>query len=720
MLFGHTKFAHHFRGLFGMKKLLACLFFTLVLFNVFASQIFAQSVTPSINVRTSFPIATDPGVPQDFHTYSQNVFIEILTSISCMLTGNDPLNPTGKCLGINPLTHKLGYVASQGGAVGIVGNMISMTFNIPVSSTTYAKDLASNFGISKTSYATVSSDTDGGSGSSGPQKFAEGYGYTGLQPVLAVWKIFRNLVYLLLVLLFIIIGLGIMFRLNIDARSVMSIQNQLPKIVIGVILITFSYAIAGFIVDLMYVFMYLIYYIFTQQTLGLDMGGLNPAYLQGTSPLGAIGGLSGASDIAFGVSGPVGHILASLFDNNFGRIIATIVGGIIGGGAGALFGPVGILVGGIVGIAAGGAAGSALLGVIGGLLAYIVITITIIWSMLRLWFLLLRSYLFFLIDVILAPFWIGLGLVPKASAGFNTWLRDIIANLAVFPATLFILLLGKILVTEFGSTGTKGSFVPPLIGNPGDASSFGPIIGLGIILLLPNVATMVRETLKAPGFKYTQAIGASLGQGQKIAGLIGGKAKEAVWKTNSRTGAAEGFKLAYQRRVQSAFQNSKLTKKVTGAKEAVARNIPFVKGKNKRNQSRRAMDNIQEEANKGNSNYVGANSKFKATTAYGGKTVKDLGNGMYEVMGDHGVPHTVRAEDMAWDRMATPSAGPTDPAAATGGVDPVATAPTPPTPTRVERIQTRLDQLISREASTPTAERIATLRGIAELEIDNP
>ena len=312
-----------------MKKIFSVLFFLFAfIFIVSPSSSFAQSPippkpalqpqTPVATVqhyqgKVAYPLNTDSDVPQNFHTYSQNVFIEILTSISCMLTGYDPLNQNGKCLGINPYTHKVGYVEGGGGAIGIVGNMISMTFNIPVSSTAYVRDVASNFGITKTSYAEI---TDEGQGGSTTVNSNIGYGYTGLKPVLAVWKIFRNLIYLLLVLLFIIIGLGIMFRINIDARSVMSIQNQLPKIIIGIILVTFSYAIAGFVVDMMYVSMYLIYYLFTQQALGADVGGLNPSYLQGTNPLGAIGGLGGASDIAFGAAKPLGNIFASLLKNS--------------------------------------------------------------------------------------------------------------------------------------------------------------------------------------------------------------------------------------------------------------------------------------------------------------------------------------------------------------------------------------------------------------------
>lgn len=612
--FAHTKMCSPFGDLYVMKKIFAALF-SFLLFLVIVPKIHAQSVFPSVPTvnatqqtysvqstnKTAYPLQTDSDVPQNFHTYSQNVFIEILTSISCILTGYDPLTASGKCLGINTVTHKIGYVdGGQGGAIGIVGNMIGMTFNIPVSSVTYVRDLASHFGITKTGLA-APIDV-GGNKVDNDGTFASGYGYAGLKPLIGLWQLFRNIVYLLFVLIFIVIGVGIMLRVNVDARSVMSIQNQLPKIIIGILLITFSYAIAGFIVDMMYVSMYLVYYLFytfTQQGAGVDMGGLSPSSLQGSNPISAMGGLGGASGIAVGAAKPFGHILASLFDNSFGNLIAKIVGTMIGGGVGSVFGPVGAVVGGAIGLGIGFFAGSKLLGVIGGLLAYIIITIAVLWSMFRLWFLLLKSYVFFLIDVILAPFWIGLGLLPKgASAGFGSWMRDIVANLAVFPATLFILLLGKIITAQFGQDASAHPFVPPLIGNFGDIDSFGPIIGLGFILLLPGVATMVRETLKAPGFKYTQQIAQSLRQGQKVGGMLFGKTKDALWHTNPKDGSPERLKKLYLDRFKNA-SNGKVTKTLTSPIAKVGSRIPFgignrIKSKRTFNASESALERSAE------------------------------------------------------------------------------------------------------------------------------
>ena len=44
----------------------------------------------------------------------------------------------------------------------------------------------------------------------------------------------------------------------------MTIQNQIPKIIISLILVTFSFAIAGFLIDLMWVSIYVVINLMSQ------------------------------------------------------------------------------------------------------------------------------------------------------------------------------------------------------------------------------------------------------------------------------------------------------------------------------------------------------------------------------------------------------------------------------------------------------------------------
>ncbi|MEK7472468.1 MAG: hypothetical protein AAB625_00335 [Patescibacteria group bacterium] len=83
---------------------------------------------------------------------------------------------------------------------------------------------------------------------------AQGFGFnTGADSIKKLWQATRDISYALLVLAVIVISFMIMFRMKISPQLVISVQSALPNIIFTTILITFSYAIAGFAIDLMYV-----------------------------------------------------------------------------------------------------------------------------------------------------------------------------------------------------------------------------------------------------------------------------------------------------------------------------------------------------------------------------------------------------------------------------------------------------------------------------------
>lgn len=509
---------------------------------------------------------TNSDVPKNMHTFTQNAMIEVMAAMACQLTGIDPVSPNQKCLGIDAKSGKIGFVPSAssgqggGGAIGAVNYMIAALFKKPISSGDYFGYLASNFGIAKPAYA-------------------QGIGFNGLKPLISIWEAFRNIVYLLFVLVFIIIGLAIMLRIKIDPRTVMTIENQIPKIIIGILLVTFSFAIAGFLIDTMYVLMYLFY----GTIAGISTSGgpvfnvqeLNPSLMQGKNALEAVGGLAGngqmdISGMTNNVAGSVKEIFKGLlgvscpdaisctgkflnpFDNFTSGVtdwlgfssnsnsIGNVLFGLISQVAGlAVFfnishiPPLVAVMGNFSGAEnlpwaiAGGLATYAgmqtlLREFLPFFLAWLIIFIAVLWAMIRLWFILLSSYIYFLlVDVVLAPFLILAGIFPGGSLFFGWWIRDTIANLSVFPVTLVIFLLGKVFMQAFADSGGT-LFVPPMIGDPtsgGEGSVLGSLIGLGIIFIAPQVVAMMRDTLKAPQFKYTVGIGQALGIAP---GLVGG------------------------------------------------------------------------------------------------------------------------------------------------------------------------------------------------------
>jgi len=514
-------------GLFLKTTLL--LVIILFCFLALQSPVFAQTVTPQTTTQTQpyLAPATNPDVPNNLHTFSQSLMLEIMSSLSCNLSGKDLLSKNGQCLGFDPTTGKLGYVQNNGGALGAMSGLIAVLYTPPLHTSDFIAYMGHNFGLAKPSYAQVT-----------------GIGFEGLTPLLNAWVVFRNVVYLLFVFIFILIGLAIMLRVRIDPRTVMTIQNQIPKIIISLILVTFSFAIAGFLIDLMWVSIYVVINLMAQAdpniakaVTGITAAIYHPApqfandVLTGNGPLSALGGIhniaaTGASaikEVVFGFIDPK-HLptmdsassggCSGPFCFDLGNVISTTILGPVGLAAGAL----GINPSDII---------ANMISWFVGILAYLILIIALLWALLRLWFALLKAYISILIDVIFAPFWIISGLIPGTqSAGFSAWLRDMAGNLAAFPAAIMMFLLAKLFSDNFIAAGsTSGNiignaFVPPLIDSEG-ASYIAGLIAIGVILATPGIVDMTKKAFKAPELKFGpigQAIGVGVGAPKRLIG----------------------------------------------------------------------------------------------------------------------------------------------------------------------------------------------------------
>ena len=130
------------------------------------------------------------------------------------------------------------YQRYGNGVIPEVSNAIAALFNPPASAQTYLADVMESAHII-------------------PKAQAQGLGFSALDPILNVWKIFRNVAYLFFVIIFLIAGFMIMFRQKISGQAVVTAQQALPGVIVALIFVTFSYAIAGFLIDLMYLLMYL-------------------------------------------------------------------------------------------------------------------------------------------------------------------------------------------------------------------------------------------------------------------------------------------------------------------------------------------------------------------------------------------------------------------------------------------------------------------------------
>lgn len=489
---------------------MACLRkFSSLLFFILVFSVLFIHVAPLAHAQTSSYITpnVDANVPADQHTLVQSLFIEVNAAIICQLINIDVLNPQHQCIQPNPETGKLGYASptlASFGVVGMLSSSIQGMYAIPINSSQYTSYIGSRFGLSP-AYAASSTGTE------------------QLAPLLTLWLTLRNIAYLFFVMIFILLGIGVMLRFKLDPRTVMTLQSQIPKIIITLLLISFSYAISGLLVDLMWTTTYIgintldsvkkpdgsAYFdsgIATRQLLSNPVGYFN-AIIPSTVTAGPVGGIPGLSA---NVSGSVGDVLASIvggkkyeFDGGaFAKCTIAVVGGSIGGG----------LIGGPVGAALGGLLTNKLIdpncpqtiavNVIKGvvpLLAYLIVILIFIIALLRIWWLLIQAYIKITVYTIISPVYIMMGVLPGSTLGFAPWMRAMIANLLVFPATVLGLIVTLIIMQTFGN---GQGFTPPLIGAPGVSGGLGYVVGLGFLLIIPQMTKVLYDALKTKPNPY--------------------------------------------------------------------------------------------------------------------------------------------------------------------------------------------------------------------------
>jgi len=340
-----------------------------------------------------------------------------------------------------------------GGALGFTSNLVaSVLTNPPVSSGEYFADLYQNFGFAKPAYA-------------------QGIGFQGLSKILPLWKAMRNLAYIFFVIVFLFTGLAIMFRVKLDPKTVITIQNAIPKLVVTLILVTFSYAIAGLMIDLIYLLIY-IGVLAIGPAVGFDAAKIatEQANFTNLTFLSAVGLLFGGAMRA--IWGTVGIIAKGVLSPDFITVILSLLGAILGSAMASL-----------------------------SILIFLVVALFLI---IKLFFALLQCYIAIILSVILAPLQITMGVLPGSTGGFNSWFKNLLANILVFPAVSLVLFLGWLLTRTTGPEWT-----PPVIGVTGEVVP--ALLGFGMLMLVSKVPDMVKAAFKMKPAGYGTAIGEAFG-----------------------------------------------------------------------------------------------------------------------------------------------------------------------------------------------------------------
>ncbi|HSW48298.1 MAG TPA: hypothetical protein VLG67_04435 [Candidatus Saccharimonadales bacterium] len=564
-------------------RFIFCLLLIVFCFLLISKPAFAQTPNQTTTTTSTLPFnvpVMDPDVVRNQHTYTQAVTIEVLSAVMCQLTGIDMVDPSSPCLGINPQTGKLGYAASTqstndtprvGGLIGTATDMIAFTYHPIVSTGVYTEYLSSNFGIVKKTYAAPAAPLDG----CNTAAVGYGYGFCGLKPIFNLWVASRNVAYALLVFACTFIGIGIMLRVKIDPRTVMTIQNQIPKVIIAIILITFSYAISAMMVDLMWVSTYAgINMILSSnpEIAKIDIGGstlgskatrqlmdiplvyVNDVFhtSKGVSPAGSAGVQTKAPGIA--------HITDDVSEN-IGTLIRDIVDNILGvkhNGHCVTFHPLPHL--------SPKSCVVDFISSIASFVAEIVVFFIILVALFKIWFNLVKAFLYCIFYIILGPLMIVFGLLPTKPMGFENWLRRLFINIAIFPITAFIIVAARVLM-EIYSGNQAGQFIPPLIGHNA-ATNFGSLMALGAIILAPTVQTILRDKMGVKTIGTPGAIGAGLASGAAVVGAPVGRAMKHLNRYDPRTGDTGALAML---------------KRKTGEKAiGVGAHIPGLKGKSEK------------------------------------------------------------------------------------------------------------------------------------------
>lgn len=375
-----------------------------------------------------------------------------------------------------------------------------------------------------------------------PQTYAaEGFGFAVIRPYANLWKIFRDIAYMFLVLVIVALGFMIMFRMKLNPQTVISVENALPRIVVALILITFSFAIAGFMIDLMYVSIILIVSIlsngstyfnatnFQNEFLGASAIKLYKDATVRTGFLGILGGgdiiptLGGAIlgllplEIVTILRLIIGILVVLILHNPMDVAFLDPLAGAFKNIAGFSF-DVGNLPGIIKPIAWLLVNGVILLlgmYIIFPILAYILLVGTFILICFRVFGLLFMSYIKLLLNIILSPFLLMFEALPGKSP-FTSWIKNLFGYLMAFPITIAVFLVGYIIVNSSLPAGYSEMRLPYLWGI--DSNSFKILIATGLIFLIPDLVKTAKEALGIKELPINLGIGTYFGGAGTLVG----------------------------------------------------------------------------------------------------------------------------------------------------------------------------------------------------------
>lgn len=395
---------------------------------------------------------------------------------------------------------------------------------------------------------------------------AEGIGFGAIKPFRDIWKIFRNICYGLLAVVMVVMGILFLFRVKLGAQTAITMEAALPRIVIALLLITFSYSIAGFLIDLMYLLMALVISILGQ---GINLPPAGISKLQNAFMTAGAGDLLSVLLPQWSEMWKLSYAILDIFPIAIRQFIHYLSGGIIFitiSYVMALIRSVGITeaFNGVAGLTfswgnlPGVIISLLLITPILAIVSYwalpffmaLIIYLTVFFLFLRIFLMLVSTYLRILLMVLLAPFYMLFEAIPGQNS-FSYWFRNMLGELITFPTIAGILMIGYLivflltqaqpdaapgLVTIIDTTipftpapdATSELWQPPFLYGI-DQRAFIVILGMGFIFIIPDLVQQFKNMLgvKPPpinvglGAFFAGGGAAMMGAGMLVKGSLG-------------------------------------------------------------------------------------------------------------------------------------------------------------------------------------------------------
>lgn len=471
--------------------------------------------------------------------------------------------------------------------LGKTSSLIAIPFsNPPASGTYYVSNILQNAGFIPNSYA------------------AEGMGFAAIKPLMNLWKIFRDVSYLFIVLILVSIGFMIMFRMKLNPQTVISVENALPKIVITLLLITFSFAIAGFLIDLMYLSIALVIGIISNNNAYFDAGKMQNIFFN--SNFGTLFDfmMPTSFNTAFNNTKALGVVPLELFPrmsvigDAFMSMFPKAVDGVlrtagiaIGGyyfvtNLAALVNNTGIphLLNNLTGLGNGiGEVPHPIIGTVTltfiilaiisflihgfGFIIGVLVLFTFTGMLFNIFFLLIRSYLQIIVSIVFSPFILLFEALPGKSV-FSFWIKGLIGELISFPVVIAILLVAQTLLNTMSAQDTM--WTPPFLFQV-DPNGLGIIIGMGLIFVIPDIIKFVKEAVGAKPLPFNIGVGTYFGgAGSLVGGGLGllGQFSTMSLGLTAIMGAGQNGNEPLLTRVKSLFKGVPTTAPPIGPKSA--------------------------------------------------------------------------------------------------------------------------------------------------------